>query len=91
MWISCPRVLDEPVQKWGFEFDDLMIIGALPAVLIFLVSPWVCFGVTLAVAGVIYYGKRGKPPGAILHWLHAMELIRLPGVLSPRPQRYSPW
>jgi hypothetical protein len=40
---------------------------------------------------VFYVAKRGKPPGALLHALHCLELTRLPGLCSPRRQRYSPW
>ena len=41
------------------------------------------------LGAVLYLSKRGRPPGALLHSLHGLELTRLPGLLRPTPQRYS--
>ena len=49
------------------------------------------FGGAVLLGAGVYLAKRGRPPGALLHRLHALELTRLPGVLSPRRQRYSAW
>jgi hypothetical protein len=35
--------------------------------------------------------KRGRPPGFLLHALHRLELLPIPGVLRPRPTPYAPW
>jgi hypothetical protein len=88
------------VHKWGFELEDLYLLGACSCVLLVALalvplpgfdSPFVWAGCTVVVFAVAYYGKRGKPPGAIRHWLHEMELWGIPGMVSPREDVYSPW
>jgi hypothetical protein len=91
MWTPCPQVLDEPVKILGVELEDFVLIATFPLCLSLFLDTVPCFVGTALLAYGLYRAKRGRPPGALLHWLHAMELVRLPGVLSPRPQRYSPW
>ena len=62
-----------------------------PLLLSLLVDAVASFGGALLLGAAVYLAKRGRPPGALLHALHALELTRLPGLLSPRRQRYSPW
>ena len=47
--------------------------------------------VTAAVAAGLWAAKRGQAPGALIHTLHHLELLRIPGVLRPKVQAYSPW
>jgi hypothetical protein len=91
MWTRCPLVLDAPVKVLGLETDDCALILVSPIVTGLFVSTWasILWGAGIGVG--LYRVKRGKPPGTVLHWLHRMELVRLPGVLGPKPQRYSPW
>src|SRR5262245_43416742 len=71
MRTPCPRILDERVHKWGFELEDLYLLGACSCVLLVALalvplpgfdSPFVWAGLTVVVFAVAYYGKRGKPP-----------------------------
>jgi hypothetical protein len=91
MWTPCPMVLDEPVTMLGLEPEDVGLVAALPLLLGLVLDTLPCFAATGALGLALYLMKRGKPPGALLHTLHGLELTRLPGLLSPRRQRYSPW
>ena len=91
MWTPCPVVLDEPVTIVGLELEDL----GLTAFALLLASLALTATLSLACAAAVGFFlstmKRGKAPGALLHTCHQLELMRLPGVLRPRPQRYGPW
>jgi hypothetical protein len=91
MWTPCPRITDDPVMKWGYEFEDFLLILGLPCVLILVVPPLYCLGLVVVLAAVIRTGKRGKPRGAIWHWLHAHRILRLPGFIPAHTQRYQCW
>jgi hypothetical protein len=91
MWTPCPMVLDEPVTILGLEPEDVGLVAALPLLLALVLDTLPCFAATAALGLALSLTKRGKPPGALLHALHGLELTRLPGLLSPRRQRYSPW
>lgn len=91
MWTPCPVGLDSTAKILGLEFEDLCLVFVTP----FLLARWLdtletyAAGAALGVA--LYFLKRGKPPGTVVHRLHGGQwLIKLPGVLSPRPQTYSP-
>ena len=91
MWTPCPMVLDAPVTILGLEPDDFAVVAATPLLLALVLDAVASFGGALLLGAGVYLAKRGRPPGALLHRLHALELTRLPGVLSPRRQRYSAW
>ena len=96
MWRPCPQIHDKPVRRWGFELDDLMILGVICGVALIFVHPYFWALFVLCVFGLAYYGKRGKPSGAIVHWLQEMQFIpwyrfSLPGFIPARPRTYSPW
>lgn len=102
MWRVCRSKFDAPITKFGFDLFDAALLLAIPLVgnacLRFVLPdsmrskiPFLTVAVMLGLAAILYYGKKGKPPGAILHWLHTMEFLRLPGILGPRPQRYGRW
>ena len=91
MWTPCPMVLDEPVKILGLEPEDFAVVAATPLLLSLLVDAVASFGGAVLLGAAVYLAKRGRPPGALLHALHALELTRLPGLLSPRRQRYSAW
>ncbi len=91
MWTPCPMVLDEPVKILGLEPEDFTVVAALPLVLAFFFDALASFGLTFLLGAMLYFAKRGKPPGALLHTLHALELTRIPGLLGPKRQRYSAW
>jgi hypothetical protein len=105
MWQHCSPALDAPVMKWCMELDDVLILGMLVVVVPFLASlvktltptDGVVFLVIWgSLCALLYFGKRGKPRGYLLHWFREMQLIplpqlRLPGLLMPRPTLYKPW
>jgi hypothetical protein len=85
-------VLDEPITVLLWEYDDFLLIVCSPFLLHMLIGPFWAVLCALVFAAVTYFGKKGKPPGALWHAVHELELLwfRLPGLLPPRPQRYGP-
>ena len=79
-----PRALEIKARLFGFELGDLLFIFLYLALnnLIFgqtrLKFPMVWIG-TLALAGTLYFVKRGKPDNYLQH---AGEHFWSPGVLS---------
>lgn len=67
-----PRNLDNRLRLFGFELADLLIVFLYLSVsnLVFgatrLKVPFVWVG-TLAIAGTLYFVKRGKPDGYLQH------------------------
>ena len=97
MWTPASTVLDEPIIVLFWEYQDFQIILVTPFLLQIALGPFLAFGGTVLAGILIYLLKRGKPSGALLHLLHSWELFpcgpwgKLPGVLSPHPQRYGAW
>lgn len=91
MWIKCTTILDEPDKVGPFELIDVLLLLAVFMVITFFSDVFFGLTVTVALLAALYYLKRGKPPGALQHWLHAMEFVKLPGFLSPRRKRYGPY
>jgi hypothetical protein len=91
MWTTCPVVLDEPVTIVGLELEDLGLTALTLLLASLALTAILSLACAVAVGLFLSRMKRGKAPGALLHTLHQLELMRLPGVLSPRPQRYGPW
>jgi hypothetical protein len=81
------RLVQDPV----FLACLAALVVVTPLLLSLLVEAVASFGGALLLGAAMYLAKRDRPPGALLHALHALELTRLPGLLSPRRQRYSPW
>jgi len=91
MWTHCPQVLDEPVKIFGLDVEDFGLVAATPLLACVVLDAVASFGCAAVLGAVLYLSKRGRPPGALLHSLHALEITRLPGLLRPRRQRYSAW
>jgi hypothetical protein len=91
MWRSCPQVLDAPVKILGLEPEDFAVAASMPMCTASFLDTIPSFATGVAVGLALYFTKRGRPSGALLHLLHGLQLIRLPGMLSPKPARYSPW
>ena len=91
MWTPCPVVLDEPVTIIGLELEDLGLTAFVLVVASLFCSAMLSLALAAAVGFVLARAKRGQAPGALLHRCHELELMRLPGVFSPRPQRYGVW
>lgn len=90
MWTPCPVGLNFTAKILGLELEDCVLVFTTPVV----VSGWVdtleSFACGVLVGVALYFAKRGKPPGTLFQQLHGLELLRLPGVLSPVEQTYSP-
>jgi len=84
-------VLDEPVKILGLEPEDFAVVAVTPLFLSLLVEAVASFGGALLLGAAVYLAKRGRPPGALLHALHGLELAHIPGLLGPKRQRYSAW
>jgi len=91
MWTPCPMVLDEPVKIFGLEPEDFGLVTVTPLLAGVVLDALASFGCAAVLGTVLYLCKRGKPPGALLHALHGLELTRVPGLLGPKRQRYSAW
>ncbi len=91
MWTPCPMVLDEPVKIFGLEPEDFGVVAATPLLACLFVDAGASFGCAAMLGAALYLSKRGRPPGALLHSLHGLEMTRLPGLLRPTRQRYSAW
>ena len=91
MWIKCTTILDEPDKVGPFEVIDALLMLMFFLIVTFFSDIFLGLAATGGALGALYYLKRGRPPGALQHWLHAMEFIRLPGFLSPRRKRYGPY
>src|SRR5262245_26918189 len=93
MWVRCPRVLDEPVRIVGLEPEDFTAALGMPTILSLVLDalPALLSGVAFGVG--MYFAKRGRPQGDLLHQLHALGLLTLrgAGILGPCPVLYSPW
>jgi len=91
MWVEGPTQLDTPVLVFGFEVEDLaaMMGVMLLSSLLFEGMAGVCV-VTVCAGLLLRRLKRGRPPGALIHVAHQLELIRIPGAVRPRERRYSP-
>lgn len=90
MWVEGPTQLDTPVLVFGFETEDLAFMMGVMMLSSFIFEGMagVCT-VTLCSGLVLRRLKRGRPPGALIHIAHQLELIRIPGVVKPRARRYS--
>jgi hypothetical protein len=91
MWIACPRILDMPVTIFGLDIDDFALVSVTPLLASLVWDAPGSFGCAAALAAVLYFSKRNRPAGDVFHTLHSLELLRLPGILGPRPHIYSPW
>jgi hypothetical protein len=54
-------------------------------------SALLSFGVALLAGLACGRLKRGRPPGALIHALHRLEILPIPGALRPRLTPYAPW
>ena len=54
-------------------------------------SALLSFGVALLAGIVCGRLKRGRPPGTLIHALHRLEILPIPGVLRAQPRHYAPW
>jgi hypothetical protein len=91
MWTPCPKHLDEPVLILGLEPEDYSLVMGVLLLASLGCSALLSFGLALLAAIACWRGKRGQPPGALIHALHRLEILPIPGVLRRRPTSYAPW
>jgi hypothetical protein len=91
MWTPCPQILDAPVTIFGVTPEDFAVISVTPLLASLLFDAPGSFGCAALVAAALYLSKRGRSAGDVFQTLHALELLKLPGLLSPRPRTWSPW
>lgn len=89
MWRPCIVVFDETIMLLLWEWDEALLFLGVFFLGQFVLGPFVSGGVALALALLTYYLKRGKPAGAVLHWLHRADIYHLPGVLPLTEARYT--
>ena len=94
----CARTLDRPILVFGLEPEDLVGVGLLSIVLLFLVDGAIAVGAGLGSWIALLRLKAGKPPGHLFALAHRHGLIdllpaalRAPQVLPRRLTRLSPF
>ena len=68
------RCLERKATIMGFELFDILIIGTTISLTNFFIGevPFrllITWTPALVLAGVLRYGKRGKPENFLVHWL----------------------
>ena len=91
MWTPCPKHLDEPVLILGLEPEDYGLVMLVLLLASLVASALLSFGLALLAGLACGRLKRGQPPGALIHALHRLEILPIPGLLRPRPASYAPW
>ncbi|MCI0356336.1 MAG: type IV conjugative transfer system protein TraL [Acidobacteria bacterium] len=91
MWTPCPKHLDEPVLILGLEPEDYGLVMLVLLLTSLMWSALLSFGLALLAGMACGRLKRGRPPGALIHALHRLEILPLPGVLRMQPPHYAPW
>lgn len=76
----CPRTLDRPIVIFGLEPEELVLIGLVSGVILFVVD-----AVPAVLSGAVFWIglsriKAGKPPGHIFELAYRAGLLRwIPG------------
>ena len=91
MWTPCPKHLDGPVLILGLEPEDYGLVMLVLLLASLLCSALLSFGLALLAGLACGRLKRGQPPGALIHALHRLEILSIPGVLRAQPLHYAPW
>lgn len=93
MWKACRSVFDEPVRVFLWDWEEFLLALGLFGFGQFVIGPVWSTLLAGSMLGWIYKVKKGKPAGAIVHWLHRINcpFFRLPGVLPAEPSPYGPW
>jgi hypothetical protein len=91
MWTQCPKHLDEPVTILGLEPEDYGLVMLSLILASCVVTAPLAFAVGAGLWALLWWSKRGRAPGALLHALHRWDLVPIRGVLRCRTVRYSPW
>jgi type IV secretory pathway TrbD component len=94
----CPRTLDRPIQVFGLEPEDLVGVGLVAIVLLFLVDGLIAVGTGLGLWIALLRLKAGKPAGHLFALAYRRGLIdllpaalRAPQVLPRSVTKLSPF
>jgi len=72
----CARTLDRPILIFGLEPEDLLLVGGVSGVLLFV---WDAFP-ALGAGALLWIGlsrvKAGRPPGFLFSLLHRTGALR---------------
>ncbi len=73
---SCPRTLDRPIVIFGLEPEDLVMVGLVSGVILFVID-----AIPAVLAGALLWGgrsriKAGKPPGYVYELMYRSGLLR---------------
>ena len=73
---ACPRTLDRPIMIFGLEPEDLVLVGLIAGIILFVVDaiPAVVTGAGLWVG--LPRIKAGKPPGYVFELMYRSGLLR---------------
>ena len=91
MWTPCPKHLDEPILILGLEPEDYGLVMLVLLLASLVASALLSFGLALLAGLACGRLKRGQPPGTLIHALHRLEILPIPGVLRAQPRHYAPW
>jgi len=73
---TCPRTLDRPIMIFGLEPEDLVLVGLIAGIILFVIDavPAVMTGAALWIG--LSRLKAGKPPGHVYELLYRSGLLR---------------
>lgn len=82
------KCLDKRLRIGGFEIPDLLILFLTVSILNFIFGQtdlklFLVWMPSIALAAVLYFGKKGKPDNFLVHWLRFQFR---PGVLRAFPE-----
>jgi hypothetical protein len=91
---ACARTLDRPIVIFGLEPEELVAVGMIAGLILFLVDPIPAVATGAALWLGISRLKAGKPPGHLfeLAWRTGLlrrgpSFLRAPQLLPPRLRR----
>lgn len=90
--VSVSKCLDKKLILFGFEVPDILAIFLTLSILNFIFGQtslkiFLVWLPSIALALVLYFGKKGKPENFLVHWL---RFQMRPGTYSAFPEP-NPW
>jgi len=87
-YTSVSKCLDKKLRIGGFEIPDLLILFLTVSILNFVFGQtdlklFLVWLPSLILAGILYFGKKGKPENYLVHWVRYQFR---PGVLRAFPE-----
>ena len=72
----CPRTLDRPIMIFGLEPEDLVLVGLVAGIILFVIDAVPAVGVGAFLWIGLSRLKAGKPPGHVYELLYRSGLLR---------------